>query len=362
MSEQKTTVAAPTALPSWQYLHGEPQVKARFKTTPEDFQVTEDFTPSDDEQGEHQWLWIEKRGANTRYVADQLAAFAGIAERDVGFAGMKDRHAVTRQWFSIQLPGQELLDWQQLDQTEFKVLRVVRQPRKLKTGAHKGNQFRIRLRDVSDIAALQARFAELMQHGVPNYFGEQRFGRGGRNIHEALRWFSAGRKRRVSRHKQGLLLSAARSFLFNEVLSARLEQHQQLPLSGDVMQLAGTRSYFLCEHLDAEIEQRLASGDITPTAPLWGRGALPTGAAVEVLEKQITAKHPELRAGLEQNGLKQDRRALWLRLQQAELSMAEDAEKDCWLSFYLPTGCFATSVIRELITIVDNDHDEDTIE
>jgi len=362
MSDAQQPDAAVSSLPQWHYLHGQPTVTAAFKTVPEDFEVTEDFTPNEDEAGEHQWLWIEKRGANTRYVADQLAAFAGIAERDVGFAGMKDRHAVTRQWFSIQLPGQELLDWQQLDQSEFKVLRVLKQARKLKTGAHKGNHFRIRLRDVSAMDELEQRFAEIVQHGVPNYFGEQRFGRGGRNISDALRWFSAGKKRRVSRHKQGLLLSAARSLIFNEVLSARLAQHQQQALAGDVMQLAGTRSYFLAEQLDDAITQRLASGDITPTGPLWGRGALASDGAVAELEKAVTASHSQLRAGLEQNGLKQDRRALWLRLQDARCSRDEQHPNDCWLEFYLPTGCFATSVIRELITIVDTDHDEDTLE
>ncbi|RUO65508.1 tRNA pseudouridine13 synthase [Pseudidiomarina planktonica] len=360
MTELKEETAA--GAPEWAFLHGKPAVSAQFKLQPEDFQVTEDFSPAPDEPGEHQWLWVEKRGANTRYVADQLAAFAGVQERDVGFAGMKDRQAVTRQWFSIQLPGKDMLDWQALEHQEFRVLETRRQSRKLKTGSHKGNHFSICLRDVSDMAALQQRFEKLCSSGVPNYFGDQRFGHGYRNISDAQRWFQAGRKRRVSRHKQGLLLSAARSFIFNQVVSERVAQQRLAAEAGDVMQLAGSRSFFVASELDETLLERFNSGDIRLTAPLWGVGEPPSEGAVHQLELSCAQAHPILAQGLQQHGLKQERRALLLGLEQASLTPDEANPNNCWLSFYLPTGCFATSIIRELITIVDYQNDENSAE
>lgn len=348
--------------PDWAFLHGQPDITAQFKLQPEDFQVTEDFSPAPDEPGEHQWLWVEKRGANTRYVADQLAAFAGVQERDVGFAGMKDRQAVTRQWFSIQLPGKDMLDWTTLQHDEFRVLETRRQSRKLKTGSHKGNHFRIYLRGVSNMAALQQRFEQLCVNGVPNYFGDQRFGHGYRNITDAQRWFQAGRKRRVSRHKQGLLLSAARSYIFNQVVSERVKQQRLAAEAGDVMQLAGSRSFFVATELDDALQARLKSGDIRLTAPLWGVGEPPSEGRVHELEVGCAAAHPILAQGLQQHGLKQERRALLLALEQASLTPDEANPDNCWLTFYLPTGCFATSIIRELITIVDYQNDENTAE
>ena len=354
------------SLPNWAYLYGQPEATAVFKQQPEDFEVIEDFEPGPDEDGEHQWLWVEKRGANTRFVADEIARFADVNPRDIGYAGMKDRHALTRQWFSVQLPGQALLDWSALQHDEFKVLRVSRQARKLKTGTHKGNFFRIRLRSVSNMAELKQRWEKLCAGGVPNYFGAQRFGRQGQNVNEALRWFSAGKKRRVARHKQGILLSSARAWLFNQTLSQRINEQRLQAETGDVMVLTGSRSFFVADPLDDAILQRVAEGDVQLSGPLWGRGELPSTAGIRELEQQVADAEAELVSGLEQHGLKQERRPLLLMPTQPQLTVepaiTSADDEDCWLAFYLPTGCFATSIIRELITIVDKQHDEDTLE
>lgn len=344
-----------------EYLHGPSPITALVKQQPEDFIVTEDFEPEPESAGEHQWLWVEKRGANTHFVIECLAKFAKVRPQDVGYAGLKDRHAVTRQWFSIQLPGQALLDWQQLQHPDFKVLQVRQQSRKLKTGSLKGNWFQIRLREVSDVAALQARWQTVVASGVPNYFGLQRFGRHGRNLQQVQAWFS-GRIRKPKRHEQSIWLSSARSFLFNQIVSERISQHGQSLLAGDVMQLAGSKSYFVAPSLDAELRARVASGDIMATAALWGAGELPAEGVVAELEQQVVARYPDLVAGLLKYGLQQQRRRLWLRPEQPQLSLDEQDPASVWLHFYLTKGSFATSVLRELVSQGQSSHDEDTIE
>ncbi len=333
-----------------EYLHGQPSWTGEFKAQPEDFKVVEQLTlPESDpelQQGEHQWLWVEKKGANTAYVAGQLARFAEVKERDVSFAGLKDRHAVTQQWFSVQLPGKALLNWHELEHPEFKVLSATLQPRKLKTGTHKANQFTLRIRDISDASAFEQRWQLVCEHGVPNYFGLQRFGHDGQNLEQARQWFSNQLKRRLNRNQKSLYLSAVRSFLFNQVLSARIAAQQLTPLPGDAMLLSGSQSYFLAETADTELLQRFESGDIQLSGPLPGGSVIPQAAAAE-LEQQVLAAYPELLAGLQQHRLEAGRRALLLRLEQPELEWLDATTAQ--LSFVLPKGSFATSVLRELM-------------
>jgi tRNA pseudouridine13 synthase len=328
------------------YAHGGPPLTGTLRAAPEDFFVDEDLGFVADGAGEHVLLRVEKRGANTDFVARELAKYAGIAPDAVSYAGLKDRHAVTRQTFSVHLPGKRAEpDWSALRHDEFRVLEAVRHSRKLKRGALRGNRFRIMLREVAgDRSAVEARVAAIADAGVPNYFGEQRFGRGGANVERALRMFEG---RRVQRHERSLLLSAARSHLFNAVLAARIEAGTwRTPLVGEVWMLAGTHSIFGPELLTDELMRRFAAGDIGLTGPQWGRGALRSADEVARIEAGTVAEHARIAAGLEANGLNQERRALALR--PTDFSATWLTDSDLELNFALPAGAYATAVLREI--------------
>jgi tRNA pseudouridine13 synthase len=324
---------------------GGPPLHGVLRATPEDFFVGEDLGFAPDGSGEHVFVRVEKRGANTDFVAKELARFAGVRPEAVSYAGQKDRHAVTRQTFSIHLPGKADPDWSAFQHAEFRILEWARHSRKLQRGALKGNRFRIVLREVQgDHAAAERIVATIARDGVPNYFGEQRFGREAGNVERAVAMFKG---RRVQRHERAMLLSAARSHLFNAVLAARVEQgNWNRALDGDVFMLAGTHSIFGPEPITPELLARLASGDIAPTGPMWGEGELRTRDAVAELENGVAANHPELAAGLAANGLRQERRSLVLRPRELTLNWLPNACAE--LRFYLTSGAYATVLIREL--------------
>lgn len=328
-----------------------PQARGLFKQQPEDFQVVEElgFDPEQNAAGQHHWLWVEKRGANTDFVAKQIARFVGVAAREVGYSGIKDRHAVTQQWFSVQLPATREVDWSTLQQDvqsdEFRVLRTLRCERKLRRGSHRQNTFKIRLRNVEHAEQLEQALQRVAAIGVPNYFGEQRFGHQGKNIEKALAMFAG--KRIKDRNQRSLLLSAARSYIFNHYLSERIAQgHWQTPWMGDLCMLGGTQSFFLIEELDETLQQRLEEHDIELSGPLWGRGQRLSDAESAQFEARITDQLEPLCSGLEKAGLKQERRAL--RLMPTELTWAWQGA-DCVVQMALPAGTYATSVLRELV-------------
>ncbi len=297
--------------------------------------------------GEHVWLRLSKRAINTEQLARTLARIAGVPARAVGYAGLKDRHAVTRQWFSVQLPGREVPDWQRGLPDGVELLETVRHTRKLQKGAAAGNRFTITLRDcIGAPEALARRLATMAQHGVPNYFGEQRFGHDAGNLAHVRALF-AGRETVHDRHRRGLYLSAARSHLFNAVLAQRVRDGTwgQL-LDGEAVMLAGSRSFFAAARIDATLRARLAQHDVHPSGPLWGRGELPTQGAVRALEEAVAAHEAELVRGLAAEGLRQERRPLRL-LPQALTAQWADAAT-LVLSFALPAGSYATTLLREL--------------
>lgn len=323
-----------------------PLTRARLRANPEDFLVEEIMPHTPCGSGEHLWLQVRKRGFNTEQVALALARAAGVTRREVSYAGLKDRHAITVQWFSLQLPGRADPVWPALPEG-IEILAATRHNRKLKTGALGGNCFTVTLRAcVGDTAAVQTRLDQIRDQGVPNYFGEQRFGHGGANLTHARALF-AGTETVRDRHRRGLYLSAARSFLFNEVLAARVRDHSwSAILPGEACLLAGSRSFFVTEAVDDTIARRLAEHDIHPSGPLWGRGELPSRANAQVLEREIATQHPDLAQGLAAAGLEQERRAL--RLIPKELT-AEALDSETWrLRFCLPPGCYATALVQEL--------------
>ena len=327
------------------FAHGGPPVEGRMRVEPGDFRVDEvlGFEPTG--AGEHAFLFVEKIGANTEWVARRIAEKAGVAPIAVGYAGLKDRHAVTRQSFSVQLPGRADPDWSALAIPGVRVLAASRHDRKLKRGSHRGNRFRIRVRDVEgDHERVESRIAVIRERGVPNYFGEQRFGRDAGNVELAREMFKG---RRVRRNEAGLALSAARSLVFNAVLAQRVEEGSwDCGLDGEVWMLAGTHSIFGPEPWTVDLARRLAAFDIDPTGPLVGEGELRTAARVREIEERAIAPFRDLAEGLAATGMAQQRRAL--RLLVEGLLHEWEADGSLVVEFQLPAGAFATVVLREL--------------
>lgn len=328
------------------FAHGAtPPLSARLRSTPEDFRVEEILGYEAEGQGEHALLWVEKREANTDWVARELARFADVPPLGVGYAGLKDRHAVTRQAFTVQLAGKPDPDWSMFPHAGVKVLAATRHTRKLKRGALRGNRFALVLRDVAgDRSRAEEVLHAIATRGVPNYFGEQRFGREGGNVAQARAMFAG---RRVDRDKRSILLSAARSQIFNSVLAARVERDAwDKPLEGEIWSLAGSRSWFGPEAFDETLAARLAHGDIHPSGPLWGQGEPPATAAAGELERSIAAQHADLAEGLAAARMEQERRPL--RLMPKDLRWHWADEQTLELGFELPAGAYATVVVREL--------------
>ena len=332
--------------------HGAPALAARMRAAPEDFFVEEVPGFEASGAGEHLLLTVEKRGMNTAFAARRIAEWAGVDESAIGYAGLKDRHAVTRQRFSVWLPKKVAPDIAALGSDELRVLEHAWHSRKLPRGALAGNRFVLALRDVEgERASIEARLHAIAAQGVPNYFGEQRFGRGGNNVQQAVAMFAG---RRVKREERTMLLSAARSELFNRVLAARVEAgHWNAALDGEVWMLDGSRSVFGPEAFTDDLRMRVEGFDIHPTGPLWGEGELRSlDAAREVeLAAMQGDSATRLRNGLERAGLKQERRALRLRPQDMAWRWRDDGALE--LVFALPPGCYATTVLRELGEVAD---------
>ena len=328
------------------YAHGGAPVSGVLRDSPGDFFVEEKLGFEPDGEGEHVYLWIEKTGLNTQSVADQLARIAGVKPGQISYSGMKDRHAVTRQWFSVHLPGRRSIDWTVLNNDQISVLRTICHRKKLRRGTHKSNFFRIRLKQLrGSIDILETRLNTVNQRGVPNYFGEQRFGRNGANLQQALQWFSG--KMYPTRRQRGFYLSAARSFLFNLVLAEHVKaQSWDRCEMGQLCVLNGTNSIFVA--VDENLDARLTSADIHPTGPLYGsdtRSVNSDNAAA--CERQVLANYSVVVEGLKQAGLKHERRAL--RMVPTDFSWHINSDT-IELSFSLQSGCFATSLVRELVS------------
>ena len=335
-------------LPNWPYAHGRPVSHARIRSVPEDFRVDEILGFVADGEGEHLLLQVEKRGANTAWVARQLARIAGLRTRDVSYAGRKDRNAVTVQHFTVWLGKRPEPDWTAIDDSEFRILSVQRHRRKLRLGALQGNRFRLIVRELAGpTSALEERLQAIRDRGVPNYFGEQRFGRDGGNIKRALAFFSDPRRVR-DRDTRSLLLSTARSLIFNAVLAQRVQQGTwNAVLPGEACMLDGSRSVFCAHEVDAALQARVAEGDVHPSGPLWGKGVSLVDLRVAELEKEVAEQYAVWARGLETAGLQLARRALRLPVQ--ELCWTFPDDKTLSLEFVLPAGAYATAVLREII-------------
>ena len=339
------------------YLHGEPRATGVIKANPEDFVVIEDLGYPYDGEGEQLLVRIRKIGCNTRFVAEALAKFLGVHVRDLSYAGMKDRHAVTEQTLCFRLPGNAMPDLSEFQLEGVEILQVVRHKRKLRTGALAGNAFRLVIRQISDRSEVEQRLQKIQKSGVPNYFGEQRFGREGNNLTQARQWAQDSFRPR-DRNKKGLLLSATRSHLFNQVTSARLQRDNSLDavISGDALQLTGRGSWFVAQAEElAELQQRVDQDELRITAPLAGRGGWGTQAEALEFEQQSLAGAAELITLLERERVDAARRAMRVVPKELRWNWWDDVTLE--MEFWLPAGSYATSVVRELLQQEGNDAD-----
>jgi len=329
---------------------------ARLRAVPEDFQVDELLGFEPEGSGEHLFLQLRKRGLDSEEVARRIARWASVAPRAVSYAGRKDRHAVTSQWFSVQLPGRADPDPALLAGDDaLVVLASARHPRKLRRGVHRGNAFRLRLRDLDanggddgtgGEAMLEARLADIARRGVPNYFGEQRFGSGGSNLAQARRWRDGARAPR-GRGRRGMLLSALRSHAFNTLLAERVRAGDwETVASGDVCQLAGSRSLFAHDG-SADLAARAAAGDLHLALPLPGRGERLEDAAARARQDAAWAALAADIAHLERAGVELAYRAARVIPGDFAWEFCEDGSLS--LAFTLATGSFATAVVAELV-------------
>jgi len=336
-------------------IHGEPLCHAAIKNTAADFRVYEELDIAFSGDGEHVWLRIQKTGLNTADVVAVLAEHLSVKAADIGYSGMKDKQAVTEQWFSVCTPA-DIADSDVLSSfgPELVVLDVQRHSRKLRHSTHDANTFCIVLRDIewiddADQTAFALRVEQLAANGFANYLGPQRFGFGGQNLKRAEAWFRQPKKR-VSRQQRSLYLSAARSALFNAVCDARVRAGLWTSaMPGEPLVLDGSRSFFVPDTIDGEVLERMAKHDVHPSGPWWGRGeSLASDQCAEFEGTTLAdARWQGLCQGLSGNRLDQDRRAL--RAIPRNMSLNWLSDNECELQFSLAPGVFATMLLHELI-------------
>jgi tRNA pseudouridine13 synthase len=333
-------------------MHGEPLATVQIRQQNSDFKVYE-IPPCDpDGVGEHIWLHIRKEGCNTDWVAEQLARLAKVKPGDVSYAGRKDRHAICEQWFSVRYPGLETPELIS-DCDEFEILSQARHGRKLRTGALKANRFEILMRPMSarvDQKALAERLQAIEVKGVPNYFGEQRFGREMSNLKQVERW-AAGFPLPRSRNRRSMTISAARSWIFNQAVALRLRKKDPyLLVNGDYCLVTGRHSGFTVDEVTDEQLNECSKRQISIAAPLVGEGLSDeflAGLVDHVSEPYISQWCEKLGA----IRMSSDWRQIWIH--PSEMSVQVNSDGDLQISFSLPPGAFATSVIREIANLTD---------
>lgn len=327
---------------------GAPRARGVIRQSAEDFFVFEELSFEPGDGGEHVWLFVRKRGWNTTDLALWLARAAKVPLRSVGYSGLKDRHAVTEQWFSIHLPGKSDPEWPLPMPDGIEILKHCRHTRKLNRGTHRANFFSLRIRALEDSESLPARLQQIAERGVPNYFGEQRFGRDKGNWQRGCAWLKGEGEAPRKAQLKSFWLSAVRSGLFNAVLAERVRRDcWDAPLVGDVCQPDGSRGLFN-ERDDVACAERIAAGDVHPTAPMPGVGGVAAQAESAALEQQVLASFQAELVGLCEQGVEAARRATRLPVRDLRWSFS-DAE--LLLEFRLPTGSFATSVLAELVEL-----------
>lgn len=331
------------------YPYGVPTITGVLKSVPTDFQVTEELGFEPTGEGEHLFLWVEKTGLSTPELIAQIAGDYSLNPGLVGYSGLKDKHAITRQWLSLHLPGKQPLTDPGAGEG-YRILRQVRHHKKLRQGTHKFNTFQLRLRAVEDFPDVtREQLSNIADQGFANYFGAQRFGRKQDNVSQALAQLTT---RKLGRSRKSILLSSLRSFLFNQILARRISRgYWQLPLAGDVFMLRGSHSIFSAD-LDDELIARFRQLDIASTASLYGAGTERLTAEPRSIEAQVFAEHGDIAHCLDQQGAKLQMRPL--RAAVDDLSFDYDARAhSLFLELRLPTGCYVTTLLDHFMSLQD---------
>ncbi|STX52443.1 hydrogenase [Legionella busanensis] len=331
---------------NWSYAYSKPQSIAQFKLEPEDFQVIEYFNEAFSGEGEHTLLKIEKRGLTTEEVVKSLSRLINKPIKQISYAGLKDRQALTIQWLSVHTPGEIIPDIETLQAPGWKVIETARHIKKLKPGFLTGNHFKIRLKNLTEQAQFTHRIEQIKITGVPNYFGEQRFGRDAGNLFKAKDILVENRKVK-DRFLRGMYCSAARSWLYNLILSKRVARgNWNVPIKGDVMQLSGSKSIFTLENVEETILQRIKDKDLSPASPLPGKNKNKVADEASSFINEIYQEWQPWLTGLIQQGLEEAWRANILHPQNLQYQILDNIAE---LSFTLPAGSYATTVLRELV-------------
>ena len=319
------------------------------RTTPEDFIVVEEplYLPSG--EGGHTFLYVEKRGRTTEQLAAELARLAGVSPRDVGYAGRKDRHALTRQWFSLpEIDPERALDFDPKDAT---VLEARRHGHKLKTGQLRGNRFEISLRGQGDgLDLVRSRVEDLTRRGMPNRYGDQRFGMRGDNPEKAKKLLAGGaapRDRRAAR----FLISALQSVVFNAVLDERCEGLDQVEL-GDLARVEESGGLFWVDDLERELP-RAKAFEISATGPIFGTKVRSPKGGVAELEREVFARFglPDdlgklsLPRGIRARGTRRPLRVRPIDLEVNALPTADGLSVTC----AMPAGAYLTVLLDSLV-------------
>ncbi|MBL4819791.1 MAG: tRNA pseudouridine(13) synthase TruD [Gammaproteobacteria bacterium] len=357
------------------YVYTEPECHAVLKQDFEDFQVEEIIGFEFSGSGDHLCLQIRKIDLTTIDVAKIIARVYGVRLADIGYGGMKDRRGVCTQWFSIPRTGNERIDPAKLENDNLTVIDARDNDRKIRIGSHRANLFKICLRELKGAEIkLRERVTKIASEGVPNYFGPQRFGRNMANLHRAREYFAdlgePATDRLSKKFRKGfrksMMLSSVRSFLFNKILSSRVENGSwNQIMDGEIFNLDGTGRFFdpyasgqtgsEAEEADAALQEKALRGrlealDVHPTGLLFGKinpkdRYLASGAVAQ-LENSIVSQYPEMCQGLVTLGVDASRRAL--RLVPGDLRIRTINPDTVELQFSLGTGSYATAVLREI--------------
>ncbi|MBA2650488.1 MAG: tRNA pseudouridine(13) synthase TruD [Legionella sp.] len=334
---------------NWPRAQSSPLSTALFKKNAEDFHVNEFFQGAFSGEGEHILLKIEKKGVTTEALIQALSLATGIPVKGISYAGLKDKQSLATQWISIHAPGKIIEGASTLNGWGWKVIDTTRHHKKLRPGFLAGNHFKIKLRDVSKPEDLIHRIEYIKEKGVPNYFGEQRFGLGEGNLIKAQAMLVQGQKVK-NRFLKGIYLSSARAWIYNQILSRRVqEQTWNKALSGDVIQLGGSNSIFTIDTIDEEIIHRIKIKDISPASPLPGKNRLlGQGDAFKLINEIFEAWDAWI-MGLQDQNIEESWRANILHVENLELTIQTNTAD---LSFTLPAGSYATVVLRELVDYI----------
>ena len=327
------------------YAYGGPIISGNFKTCVDDFWVTEQLGFEPCGEGEHVYCYIEKQSVNTEQVASRLAIHASVPRKQVNYAGLKDKQGITKQWFSVHMPGKVTPDFSEINGDNIKVLLQKRHLKKLQRGVLTGNQFQVRLRNINgDISLLEQRLKVLKQ-GFPNYFGAQRFGYQGQNLEKAKGLFFENKKIK-NKALKGLILSAARSWLFNRQLALRIIDNSWNKLvEGDLINICGSNSVFCENIITDELRQRVQRSELAPSGLLWGICTTPNfESRFHTIKQQLLNEQAWLDA-LESRGVEMMVRPLVCIPEQLS---SEYIDQDLVLTFFLRKGSYATSLLREL--------------